>query len=63
MYQRGASTLVGVFWLFFIIVFGIGWIRNILDIISMLDGPVTAMFIFRCIGIFVFPLGGVLGYM
>lgn len=40
----------------------VGWVMNIVSLFHMLDGPVTAMFIMRAVGIFAAPLGGVLGY-
>lgn len=40
-----------------------GWIANIIALINMLDGSVSAMFIARIAGIFVAPLGSILGFM
>lgn len=40
----------------------IGWIINIVKLISMVGGEVSAMFIARCVGVFAAPLGGVLGF-
>lgn len=40
-----------------------GWVANIVKLFGMLDGGVTAMFIARGVGIFVAPLGAVLGFM
>lgn len=40
-----------------------GWIANIIALINMLDGNVSAMFIARIAGIFVAPLGSILGFM
>lgn len=39
-----------------------GWIMNIAGIVHTLGGPITAMFVARCVGVFAFPLGAVLGY-
>jgi hypothetical protein len=39
-----------------------GWIANIVKLIAMLDGGVTAMFIARIVGILLAPLGAVLGF-
>ena len=41
----------------------IGWIFNVVAIWHSIDNPITAKFILRCIGIFVFPIGGILGYL
>ena len=40
----------------------VGWVMNIVTIVKMVSDPVTGMFILRCVGIFFFPLGAVLGY-
>lgn len=39
-----------------------GWVMNIAAIVHALSEPVTGMLIFRCVGIFVAPLGAILGY-
>lgn len=46
-----------------VVMLAIGWFMNIGCIVSTMDGPVTGMFILRCIGIFVAPVGGVLGWL
>ena len=40
----------------------VGWVMNIFDIVAAVSDPITAMFILRCVGIFVAPLGAILGY-
>mgnify|MGYP003443260006 FL=1 len=40
----------------------VGWFMNIFDIVAAVSDPITAMFILRCVGIFVAPLGAILGY-
>lgn len=42
----------------------IGYVLNIIAIVHLVvaDAPIHAMFIARCIGVFAFPLGGVLGW-
>ena len=39
-----------------------GYIANIFKMISALGGEVTTLFIARCVGIFVAPLGSILGF-
>lgn len=40
-----------------------GWVANIVKIIgSNFDNPITTMLVVRLIGIFVAPLGAVIGY-
>jgi hypothetical protein len=48
--------------LFVVAMFG-GWIANIVAVINTIHGPIDAMFIARCVGIFAAPLGGILGYI
>lgn len=40
-----------------------GWIANIVKLIGVIDGSITAMFIARIVGVFFAPLGAVLGFM
>ena len=46
----------------FVVLFALGWVLNIVGIIAVISDPVTGMFILRCIGVFVAPLGAILGY-
>lgn len=46
-----------------VILLGVGgWIGNIVKLVGLLDGDVTAMFVARVVGLFAPPLGAVLGY-
>ncbi len=56
--SSAAGIAVLVFWFLAIL----GWILNIFDIVEMVNSPVTGMFILRCVGILVAPLGSILGY-
>jgi hypothetical protein len=40
----------------------IGWVMNVIAIVGALSGPITAMFIARCVGVFAAPVGAILGY-
>ena len=40
-----------------------GWISNIIKLASMDFGVVTGMLVLRAIGVFVAPLGAVLGFL
>jgi hypothetical protein len=40
----------------------VGWLLNIMVIIQSVDMSITGMFVLRCVGIFVAPLGAILGY-
>ena len=52
-----------LFWLTAVGALGIGWIMNIVSIIHVISEPITPMIILRLVGIIVFPLGGILGYL
>ncbi len=41
----------------------LGWVFNVMAIWHSIDNPITAKFILRCIGIFVLPIGAILGYL
>ncbi|MDP3972152.1 MAG: hypothetical protein Q8P61_04480 [Candidatus Nanopelagicales bacterium] len=41
----------------------VGWVWNIVKLAEMGVDPLTAMFVIRAIGIFVAPLGAVLGFL
>ena len=49
-----------------VVIFGlaaiIGWVMNIIELIGMTFDPITGMAVGRVIGVFVPPLGAVLGY-
>lgn len=62
--QRGVGAVLALIWLVIVVVGVIGWGLNISDLVTHVkaDLAVNAMFILRCVGIFVFPLGAVLGY-
>lgn len=40
----------------------VGWCMNIWAIVGSFGGPLNAMFVARCVGAFVAPLGALLGY-
>ena len=40
-----------------------GWIFNVVKIVDTVNDPIAGMFILRCIGILVVPLGAILGFM
>ena len=39
-----------------------GYIANVISWLGMLDGPLSAMFIARIVGLLLAPLGAILGY-
>lgn len=48
-----------------LLIAGYGWVMNIIAVVHMAQAadPVTTMFVLRCIGIVLIPLGAVLGYL
>lgn len=38
-----------------------GWISNVVQVVSALTEPITGLFILKCVGILLAPLGSVLG--
>ena len=41
----------------------VGWVMNVVKIVGQISDPITGMFIFRCVGVLVAPLGAVLGFL
>lgn len=60
--QKG-FTVVEVIIAALIIAGGIGWVWNIVKLIGMGLDPITGLLIVRAIGIFVPPVGAVVGYL
>ena len=40
----------------------VGWIINVVEVITMTGGDVTTEFILRCVGVPVAPLGAIFGW-
>lgn len=51
-----------LFYFAFLIAGLVGWVMNIINVVGMINDPITGMFILRCVGILLAPLGAVLGY-
>ena len=63
-FQRG-FTIIELIHLFIValVIAGIpGWIWNIVKLASMSFDPITGMLVLRIVGIFVAPLGAIVGY-
>ncbi len=39
-----------------------GWVLNIIALFHLLDGAITGLFVARLVGVFVAPLGALLGF-
>lgn len=55
------TTSSFIFLTIFVIALG-GWVANIVKLLSELFDPITGLFIARIAGIFMAPLGSVLGF-
>lgn len=60
--KQGGFTSVELFCVGLVLLGIGGWIANVVKLIGMLDGSVTAMFIARVVGVFAAPLGAILGF-
>jgi hypothetical protein len=50
-------------WMLVVLAVMVGWVMNIVTLVQHVNDPVTIMTALRVVGIFVAPLGGVLGYL
>jgi hypothetical protein len=47
-----------------IVILGIvGWVANVVQIVATINHPITGLFILKCVGVLVAPLGVVLGWV
>lgn len=58
-----APELLILVWIALILAGGVGWIWNIVKMVAICCEPITGMIVLRVIGIFVPPLGAVVGYL
>ena len=56
------ELLVVVVWILIVFVSAWGWVWNIIKLVDM-DSGVTGLFVLRIIGIFLAPLGVVVGFI
>lgn len=56
-------TIVELLYVIVILAGAGGWIANVVKLVGMLGGDVTAMFIARIAGVVIAPLGAILGFM
>ena len=64
IYRKESRDRFGVLLIMFIwaaLIFG--WVVNIVKLYSMVSEPVTGVFVLRVIGIFIAPLGSVMGFL
>jgi hypothetical protein len=60
--QKGNVTVLALFGFAVFIAAVVGWVMNIIDIVNSDFHNVTGMLVLRIIGVFLAPLGAVLGY-
>jgi hypothetical protein len=60
-YQKG-FTVFELLVVLLVAVGGFGWIWNIVKIAGSDFASITGMLVLRCVGIFIAPLGAVLGF-
>ena len=58
--KNNSIGIIGVF--VFLVIFVVGWVMNIIALVGMINDPLTGMMVLRGVGIFVAPLGVILGY-
>jgi hypothetical protein len=61
-HQKG-FTSVELFIVLLVALGGIGWIWNIVKIVGSDFANITGMLVMRCVGVFIAPLGAVLGFL
>ena len=58
------GTIAILSWLGFICLFAYGWVSNLMTLLHMnFNGTITIEVVLRIIGIFVAPVGAILGFM
>ena len=63
MYKQSGYTLIELSILVLILFGGIGWIWNIVKIVGSDFANITGLLVVRVIGIFIAPLGAIVGYL
>jgi hypothetical protein len=61
----GIVVGAGVLLLYTVLVLGglAGYVMNVVDLIREINGPIGALVVVRVIGLFLFPLGAILGWV
>jgi hypothetical protein len=53
---------IALFYLMLVLSVGIGWVLNIVDLFSMSFSTLTGEVVLRVVGVFIPPLGAILGW-
>lgn len=62
-FEGGCLIALIIGFVLFLVAGIVGWVANLVQVFHMANDPVTGMFIFKCIAIFVAPVGAVLGWV
>ena len=62
MSAANAAAAAVIVYLLVAIALFVGWVLNVVAIFSLLGGDITAELVIRIVGVFAFPLGGIVGY-
>jgi len=57
------ADIAAIIWLAILIAAGYGWVMNIITLAHSNFDPITGLLVLRVIGIFVAPVGTMLGYI
>jgi flagellar biogenesis protein FliO len=60
--QQFGNAVASILILILALVAVAGWVLNIVKLVALLNGEITAMFVARLIGVFAFPLGAIIGH-
>lgn len=62
--MKNAFSLFGVLGILLVVlaIFA-GWGMNLMAVVDTVNGPITGTFILRVVGLFVFPLGAIFGWV
>lgn len=61
--KSNTSLAVALTWITLAVVVFYGWCMNIYQLVSAHDAGLTVKFVLKIIGIFVVPLGGLMGFI
>ena len=62
-YKQEMSLTAALLWIAIAVTMITGWAMNVYQITQMYDGGLTAKFAFKIVGVLVFPLGALLGFI
>lgn len=64
MYKSNSGFTLMELVIVLVILFGsIGWVLNLVQVVQMLNDPITSELIFRGIAVFIAPVGAVIGWI